>query len=129
MIIGAWTHSCRRCVIIGHAISTPIKGSCCFLEQETLPSLLSTGGFQERIRTWFHNQTKINWGRYGRLTWMLSSKPKTKHIVERWNSNVLLSKPINIKTSSLSKQLIVSNKQCNLEIAQNQHASNSSFWL
>ena len=24
-------------------ISSPIKGSCCFLEQETLPSLLSTG--------------------------------------------------------------------------------------
>ena len=28
----------------------PIKCSRCFLEQETLPSLLSTGWFQERIR-------------------------------------------------------------------------------
>jgi len=28
-----------------------------FLEQETLPLLLSTGWFQERIRAWFHNQT------------------------------------------------------------------------
>ena len=47
---------------------SPIKGPCCFLEQETLPLLLSTGWFQERIRAWFHNQTKINWGPYGRLT-------------------------------------------------------------
>jgi len=30
-----------------------IKDSRCFLEQETLPSLLSTGWFQERIRVWF----------------------------------------------------------------------------
>jgi len=27
-----------------------IKGPCCFLEQETLPLLLSTGWFQERNR-------------------------------------------------------------------------------
>ena len=31
-----------------------------------LPLLLCTGWFQERIRAWFHNQTKINWGPYGR---------------------------------------------------------------
>ena len=30
--------------------SNPIKGSRCFLEQETLPLLLSTGWFQVRIR-------------------------------------------------------------------------------
>ena len=30
--------------------SSPIKGHHCFLEQETLPSLLSTGWFHERIR-------------------------------------------------------------------------------
>ena len=36
-----------------------IKGPRCFLEQETLPLLLSTGWFQERIQAWFHNQTKI----------------------------------------------------------------------
>jgi len=29
---------------------SPIKRPCCFLEQETLPLLLSTGWFQERIR-------------------------------------------------------------------------------
>ena len=29
---------------------SPIKGPSCFLEQETLPSLLSTGWFQERIQ-------------------------------------------------------------------------------
>ena len=37
--------------------SSPIKGSRCFLEQETSPLLLSIGWFQERIR-----------GPYGRLT-------------------------------------------------------------
>ena len=29
--------------------SSPIKGPHCFLEQETLPLLFSTGWFQERI--------------------------------------------------------------------------------
>ena len=48
--------------------ASPIKGPRCFLEQETLPLLLSTGWFQERIRAWFHNRTKVNWGPYGRLT-------------------------------------------------------------
>jgi len=36
--------------------------------------LLSTGWFQERIRAWFHNRTKLNWGPYRRLTQM-SNKP------------------------------------------------------
>jgi len=31
-----------------------------FIEQETLPSLLSTGWFQEWILSGFHNQTKTN---------------------------------------------------------------------
>ena len=48
--------------------SSPIKGHRCFLEQETLPLLLSTGWFPERIRAWCHNRIKINWGPYGRLT-------------------------------------------------------------
>jgi len=30
--------------------SSPIKGPCCFIKQETLLLLLSTGWFQERIR-------------------------------------------------------------------------------
>jgi len=30
--------------------SSPIKGPRCFIEQETLPLLLSTGWFQELIR-------------------------------------------------------------------------------
>jgi len=30
-----------------------IKGSCCFLEQVTLPSLFSTGWSQERNQAWF----------------------------------------------------------------------------
>jgi len=29
---------------------SPINNPCCFLEQETLPLLLSTGWFQEHIR-------------------------------------------------------------------------------
>jgi len=29
--------------------SNPIKGSCCFLEPETLPSLLGTGWVQKQI--------------------------------------------------------------------------------
>ena len=40
--------------------SNPIKDPCSFLEQETLPLLLSTGWFQERIRARFHNRTKTN---------------------------------------------------------------------
>ena len=55
----------RNMEVVG---SSPITGPSCFLEQETLPLLLSTGWFQERIRAWFHNRTKINWGPYGRFT-------------------------------------------------------------
>ena len=47
---------------------SPIKGPCCFIEQEHLPLWLSTGWFQERIRAWFLNRTKINGGPYGRVT-------------------------------------------------------------
>ena len=36
-----------------------IKGPCCFLEQATLPLLLSTGWFKERIRARFH-KSKYN---------------------------------------------------------------------
>ena len=41
------------------------KGTRCFSEQDTLPVLLSTGWFQDRIRAWMHNRTKINWVPYG----------------------------------------------------------------
>ena len=34
----------------------------CFLQQEALLSLLSTGWFQERIWEWFHNRAEINGG-------------------------------------------------------------------
>ena len=37
----------RNVEVVG---SIPIKGPHCFLEQETLPLLLSTGYFQERIQ-------------------------------------------------------------------------------
>jgi len=39
----------------------PIKGCRCFLEQETLLSLLSTGWFQEQIQACFQNPNKTNW--------------------------------------------------------------------
>ena len=37
----------RNVEVVG---SSPIKGPRCFLDQETLPLLLSTGWFQERIQ-------------------------------------------------------------------------------
>jgi len=39
-----------RLGVIGGRGSSPIKGPCCLLEQETLHLLLSTGLFQEQIR-------------------------------------------------------------------------------
>ena len=64
--VGQWVARLTRNVEI--VVSSPIKGPRCLFEQETLPLLLSTDWFQERIRAWFHNRTKINWGHYGRLT-------------------------------------------------------------
>jgi len=43
----------RNVEVVG---SSPNKGLYCFLEQETLPLLLSTGWFQQRIRAWFHKE-------------------------------------------------------------------------
>ena len=45
----------------------PAKGPRCFLEQETLTSLLSPG-IQQRIQVWLYNRTKIIWVRCGCLT-------------------------------------------------------------
>ena len=45
--------------------SNPIKGSHCFIEQESLPSLLSTGWFHEQIRAYLIIKLKINQGLYG----------------------------------------------------------------
>ena len=38
----------RNMEVVG---SSPIKGPRCFLEQESLPLILSTGWFQERIQS------------------------------------------------------------------------------
>ena len=47
-VVAQWVARLTRNVeVMG---SSPIKGPRCFLEQETLPLLLSTGWFQERIR-------------------------------------------------------------------------------
>jgi len=59
-----FTRLTRNVKVMG---SNPIKCPRCFLEQETLPLLISTGWFQERIRAWYHNRTKIIWVPYGRL--------------------------------------------------------------
>ena len=55
----------RNVKVVG---SSPIKDLRCFLQQETLPVLISTGWFQERIQSLNHNRTKINPGSYGILT-------------------------------------------------------------
>jgi len=42
--------------LYGHVFSNvvmPINGASCFLEQETLPSWLSSGRLQEKILEWF----------------------------------------------------------------------------
>ena len=49
----------RNVEVVG---SSPIRGPCCFLEQETLPLLLSIDWFQERIRVGFLNRTRISLG-------------------------------------------------------------------
>ena len=46
----------RNVEVIG---SSPIKGPRCFLEQETLPLLLSTGWFQERSVISQSNKNKL----------------------------------------------------------------------
>ena len=46
--VAQWLVSLTRNVeVVG---SNPIKGLRCYLEQEMLPLLLSTGWFQERVR-------------------------------------------------------------------------------
>ena len=59
------TRLIRNMSVVG---SNPIKGSRCFLEQDTLPSFLSTSWFQERDRSWFRNRTDIHRGSNGRFT-------------------------------------------------------------
>ena len=59
----------------------PFKAPVVSFGRETFQLLLSTGWFQERIRAWFHNQTKIKGAPYGRLTSM-SNKPPTLNIVK-----------------------------------------------
>ena len=44
------TSKMKQIIIVEVVGSSPIKALCCFLEQETLPLLLSTGWFQERNR-------------------------------------------------------------------------------
>ena len=44
-----------------NVFDSPSKTHLVFFSKK-LPLLLSTDWCQERIRAWFHNQTKINWG-------------------------------------------------------------------
>ena len=67
-----------------------LEGNCAchFHKVSKLYILLSTDGFQERIRAWFHNQTENNRGPYGKLTWMSNMtlviivKIKTKYYLQ-----------------------------------------------
>jgi len=63
-----------RCGAVESAseVRTTTKPPVGSLSQNTLPSLLCTGWFQEQIRTWLHNRSKINWALYGRLIFMLN---------------------------------------------------------
>ena len=69
--------------------SSPINGPRCFLEQETLPLLLSTGWLHERIRSCFHNRTNIYWGRLWKIDLNVKYAPslnivKTKSKHREW---------------------------------------------
>ena len=69
--------------------SSPINGPRCFLEQETLPLLLSTGWLHERIRSCFHNRTNIYWGRLWKIDLNVTYAPslnivKTKSKHREW---------------------------------------------
>ena len=55
--VAQWVARLTRNVTV--VSSSPIKGLRCFIEQETLLLLLSTGWFKERIPAWYHNRTKI----------------------------------------------------------------------
>ena len=49
----SWSFMLTSTVTCQSWVIAPSKAPACFLEQETLPRLLSTGWFQERIRAWF----------------------------------------------------------------------------
>jgi len=52
--VALWTESLTR--IRSVVSSNPVKSSRCFIEHDTLPSLLSTGWFQEWIGRDLHKQ-------------------------------------------------------------------------
>ena len=65
----------------------------CFLGQESLPSLPSTGWFLELIWAWFHNQTKMIWGSYCRATFLsnkLSMVYRGLKTFHNWDVKLLL---------------------------------------
>ena len=72
--IGVYIRKCETIRASDSWLAT-FKGSCCFLEKKTLPSLCSTGWSQEWIRVWFLNLTEINWRPYGRLTFKSNKLP------------------------------------------------------
>ena len=62
-LLTVWTSSGRiykrRFTIIATVVVYTNNASRCFIEQETVHSLLSTGWFQERTRVLFHFRTKV----------------------------------------------------------------------
>ena len=66
-VVSMFQRSCKGLISLGHFkyywnVQMSREGF------KRLPLLLSTGWFQERIRSWCHNRTKVNWESYGRLT-------------------------------------------------------------
>ena len=78
----------------------------CFPEQETLPLLLSTGWFQERIRAWIHNRTKIKCWPYGRLTYMSNKSPRWISPKPNINNKSMLFLPYQLKMKPCIKETI-----------------------
>ena len=62
-------HVCPQTAMYTHLVEDNIKIFQCYLEQDSLPTMLSTGWFQEKIQVWFtiyehnflfHNQMEID---------------------------------------------------------------------
>ena len=59
-VFDSWFVSC--------GFNPPSKAPVISVKMKLELSLLSTDWFQGQIQAWFHNQTKIDWRPYGRLT-------------------------------------------------------------
>ena len=67
---------------------SPIKGPCCFLRPEILPSLLSTCWSQEQIWGWFHKLKLIKGLRNERFAFMSKPNPNNKYMKQAFQMQV-----------------------------------------